>query len=149
MPATDIGEEDVYAGLTEDLLWTCLLSEADGATAAKLAAEDIVHFVLSERIRGEPGDIVLDITNTAANENGSRVFIESLGTVEPHVAANGYIRLAQADTDAIVDAWAETIRSVRYVGEMYYLDDSETNPADAKKLMARGTIHLHRSGAQS
>lgn len=148
MPATDIGEVEVYAGLTEDLVWTCLLYEADGATAAKLASGDVLHFVLSERTRGEPADELLNVTSSSANANGSKVFVTSEGSVDPHEAASGYVRLGQADTDAIVDAWADSVMEKRLVAEMFYLDDSESSPADAKKLMARGVVHLHRSGAQ-
>ena len=148
MLATDFGEVDVYAGLTEDLVWTSLLFEADGTTAAILAAGDVLHFVLSQRTRGEPMTELLDVVSSSASANGSRVFVSSVGTTSPHAAANGYVRLAQGDTDAIVDVWAADVTSKRLVGELYFLDDSETNPADAKKLMARGVIHLHRSGAQ-
>lgn len=148
MPTTDFGELDVYAGLTEDLLWTSLLFDADGLTAAILAAGDVLHFVLSERTRGEPMEELLDVISGSASANGSRVFVGSVGTTSPHAAADGYIRLAQGDTDAIVDAWDADVTSKRLVGELYYLDDSETIPADAKKLMTRGVIHLHRSGAQ-
>jgi hypothetical protein len=148
MPATDFGTVDVYAGLTEDLVWTALLFEADGETAAILAAGDVLHFVISERTRGEPMTELLDVVSSSATANGSRVVVSSYGTTSPHAEATGYVRLAQGDTDALVDAWDAETTSKRLVGELYYLDDSETNPADAKKLMARGVIHLHRSGAQ-
>ncbi len=141
----DFGELDVFANNTEDLPFTALLYAADGVTGAALAAGDVVYCVLSSRTKGEPGAAVLTLNSNAATANKSKVFVTTSGTASPHAAAAGYVRFAQADLAAIVATWAAAIGSQRYVCELYYLDDSETDPVDARKLFLRGTIHLHRS----
>jgi hypothetical protein len=147
MAATDFGTLDLYAGLTEDFPFTASLFESDGVTAAALASGDIVHCVLSERTKGEPSAVLLDIPSDDDTPNDSRVFITSLGNAGTGAPAVGYVRFAQADTAAIVAAWTGGVLSKYLVCELYYIDLSEAEPTDAKKLFLRGVIHLHRSGA--
>jgi hypothetical protein len=144
----DFGTRDVYAGCTEDLPFSVYLFDNNGTDSAALAEADVVHFVLSERTKGEPDTELLDISSAAYTANKSRVILSSLGNAITGAPATGYVRFGQADTDAIVDAWSNEIRSKHLVGEMYFIDASETQPTSAKKLLLRGVIHLHRSGAQ-
>jgi hypothetical protein len=146
MGVSDFGELDLYSGKTEDLPLTATLYASDGVTGAALAVADVVYGVLSEREDGEPRAAVLTVDSDEATENKSKVFITDLGTASPHTDVEGYVRLAQADLAAIVAAWDDEVASKRYVFELYYTDDSETEPADAKKIFLRGVIHLHRSG---
>jgi len=146
MPTIDFGELDVYAHNTEDMPFTATLYDSSG-NPASLAAGDIVYCVLSERTDGEPRAAVLTARSDQATANKTKVFVLSLGTASPHVGASGYVRLGQADLAAIVAAWASSVSSKRYVAEMYYLDDSETEPENARKIFLRGVIHLHRSAA--
>jgi hypothetical protein len=138
-------ERDLYAGHTEDFVWTAELYENDNVTRAKLGVGDIVHFRLSERLGGEPISPVLAINSVGPTSQGSLVVIQDLGDALAPRDASGYVRFAQADTAAIVAAWPATLKSKKYIGELFYLDDSETSPADARKLICRGIVHLHRS----
>lgn len=147
MAPFDFGELDLFANNTEDLPFTALLYASDGVTGAALAAGDVVHCVLSTRTKGEPFTAALSLNSSTATANKSKVFVTSNGTASPHAAAAGYVRFAQADLTALVATWAASLGSQRYVCELYYLDDSETDPADARKLLLRGIIHLHRSAA--
>jgi hypothetical protein len=147
MSATNFGELDLYAGVTEDFPFTAQLYASDGATPAELVAGDVVHCVLSSRENEEPTGVLLDIASDEASDNDSQVHITATGDAQTGEPAEGYVRFAQEDTAAIVAAWDDTVLSKRLICELYYVDDSETDPADARKIFSRGIIHLHRSGA--
>lgn len=146
MAALDDGEDDLYAGFTEDAPWSVPLVESDGTTPAELAAGDVVHCVLSSRDKEEPVTILLHLTSDDETDNHSRVEITATGNANTGDPAEGFVRFAQADTQALVDAWDAGIVSKRVVMEMYYVDASETDPADAEKIFLRKIIHLHRRG---
>lgn len=147
MAATDFGKLPLYAGVTEDFHFTAELFESDNATPAELAADDVVHCVLSTRTRGEPTAVLLDIASDEATANDSQVHIDDLGDADTGDPATGFVRFAEQDTAAIVATWGATELSKSLVCELYYIDASETEPADARKLFLRGTVELHRSGA--
>jgi hypothetical protein len=139
---------DLFAGVTEDFPFTIELYASDGVSFAALAAEDVVHCVLSERVGGEPDTELLDIASDQEASGESRIYVTDLGDAIDGDPALGYVRFAQVDTDAIVDDWDDEVRSKHLMCELYFIDASEINPANAKKIFWVGIIHLHRSGAQ-
>lgn len=149
MAAINFGTLDLYAGCVEDFPFTAELYGSDGESPAALAVADVVHCVLSERVKEEPDDEVLHIQSDQEAAGESRVYITDRGDAVEGEPAVGYVRFAQADTDTIVDAWDEAVRSKHLVCELYYVDSVEANPASARKIFLRGVIHLHRSAAQS
>jgi hypothetical protein len=150
MATLDFGERDLYADCTEDFPWTATLYERDGITQKGLDLADVVHCVLSTRDGDEPNGEVLAIDSDTATANDSIVEIDDQGGAAED--ASGSVRFAQADTAAIVTAWdaeATPPQSRRYVCELFYIDSGEANPVNAKKIILRGTIHLHRTAAIS
>lgn len=147
MAVLNFGKLDLYAGVTEDFPFTATLFESDGVTAAELAADDVVHCVLSSRTKEEPTEALLDIASNAATANKSKVYVTDLGDSGAGDPAVGYVRFAQADTAALVADWAAEVYQTLLVCELWYVDASETEPTAAKKLFARGEILLHRTGA--
>lgn len=143
----NFGKLDLYAGVTEDFPFSVPLFESDDETAAELAADDIVVCALSARTKGEPTETLLTIASNAATANDSKVYLTSLGDDDTGDPATGYVRFAEDDTAELVADWAADVFQKLYVCELWYVDNSETAPADAKKIFARGEILLHRTGA--
>lgn len=147
MAIINFGTLDLYAGVTEDFPLSVPLFESDDETAAELAGDDVVYCVLSARTRGEPTEALLTIASDSPTTNKSKVYLTSLGDADTGDPAVGYVRFAQADTEALVADWDDDVYQMLLVCELWYEDASETDPADAKKIFARGAILLHRTGA--
>ena len=101
--------------------------EDDGTTPVILASGDVVRIKLSLAAHTTPA---LDIDSVGATGNGSVVTL----TLNPGLAR---LRLAQADTTALVERL--------YFAEVAVVDESETAPADAIKVVDRGTIEIQAS----
>jgi hypothetical protein len=143
----DTQDKDIFGGATQAFPFTVTLYALDGSAAA-FAEDDVIHFALSERERGEPTTELLAIDSEDYTANESKVEITSRGVVSPHTAATGYVRFGQDDLDAIIADWSADELSKRLVGEMWFVDSAETHPTNAKKYIKRWIIHLHRSAAQ-
>src|SRR5436190_871933 len=148
MATIDFGTLDLYAGLTEDFPFTAELFDSDGESFAQLAGNDVVHCVLSERVKEEPTTLLLDIPSDDETDNESKVYVTDRGDAVTGDPAVGYVRFAEGDTAAIVAGWESEVRSKHLVCELYFIDSVQANPIDPKKIFLRGVIHLHRSGAQ-
>jgi len=100
------------------------MTEADDSTAvAALAGTDVVRFKVG---RGNAAP-VLDLDSVAATANGSVVTIDGTKT--------GYtVRFAQADLDGLEPG--------SYDCEVSVVDDSESAPVDAIRVIERGVLHL-------
>ena len=121
MARLNIGEVEAFAGRTEDFDWSAY--EGDGRTPVVFAADDVVRFKLSSTIGDSTPE--LDIDSISATANGSIVTITDL---DP---ATGRVRLGQADTASF---------SGKKYFELSLVDNSETSPADAIKVICRGTM---------
>lgn len=143
----DFGKLELYAGVTEDFPFSIPLFESDDETTAEFAADDVVYFVLSSRTKAEPTAAVLTIASDAATANKSKVFVTDRGDAITGDPAVGYVRFAQDDTAALVADWDDDVYSQLLIGELWFIDNSETEPADARKLIGRGEILLRRTGA--
>ena len=121
MARLNVGEVEAVAGRTEDFDWTAY--EGDGRTTIAFAADDKVRFKLGSTASDTTPD--LDIVSGTPTANGSAVTIADL---DP---ASGTVRLAQSDTSS-------------FSGKMYFelllVDNSESSPADAIKVICRGTM---------
>lgn len=132
MPATKWNEQELYAGFFEEFEWSAY--DIDGNPVAFEVA-DVVRFKLAA---SEGGAALVDIDSTEVDANGSTVTIDELGDEEadPPVPASGRVTLGPAGT--------ANLAAGRHWGELLLEDASET-PADANKMIVRGTFKVRAS----
>lgn len=126
MARLNIGEVEAVAGRTEDFEWSAY--EGDGRTPVEFASDDKVRFKLGDSESDNAP--TLDLVSGTPTLAGSSVSITSLGSAGSS-PATGRVRLAQGDTT--------TLTGKKY-WELLLVDNSETSPADACKVICRGTM---------
>lgn len=119
--------EIAYKSRTTDIDFP--IYEADGTTGVTLAGSDVVRFKMGLYDTATP---VLDIDSVGATASGSVVTVVALSN-----PALVRVRLAQADLASLA--------ARVYHAELAIVDDSETAPADAIKVVDRGTIEVQGS----
>ena len=113
----------IHKGRTSDD--TVALYESDGTTALVLAATDVVRVKFFKRDGDTPD---LDIDSAAASANGSVVTVDTLNP------SSCTLRIAQGDTSGLVPG--------PYRAEILVVDDSESSPADAVKMVEMGVAYV-------
>lgn len=133
MPATRWNEQELNGNRLEVFEWEAYDIDEN---PVEFSATDAVRFKLAA---SEGGAALIDIDSGAADADGSIVIIDDLGDEEadPPEPASGRVRLAPGST--------ADLASGRYHGELLLVDDSETDPDDALKVIGRGTFKLRAS----
>lgn len=129
----DEADDPVIIEAGRSSYWLFSLYKANGKAAA-IAVDAVARFKLSEAADSETP--TLDIDSIAALDGGSICLITTTGTDES-APAQIKVCFAQADT-ADLDAG-------EYFGELGIVDTGETNPADAFKRIASGTVIVRAS----
>ena len=129
-PLHTFGTIDIYKGRTCD--FTAKLYKQD-KTAFGLAAGDVVRVKLWDYPDGNATAPTLDLDSAAPSANNSSVTIDTIGS-DGVTPAQVTIRFAQDDTTLLSEQW--------YRVEISYVDDSETAPTDAIKVVAIGTVNV-------
>lgn len=113
---------DVEIGYTTDYQFT--LYEADAVTGITLQATDNIRC----KVGTVGGSIILDIDNDATASGSVSTITQ---TTSPAVVT---VRFAQGDTAALTAGTYDAV--------LVLVDDSETAPADAAKVIARFKVRL-------
>lgn len=129
-PLHTFGPIDIYKGTTSD--FTAKLYNEDN-TAFGLAASDVVRVKVWDYPSGNGSVPDLDLDSAAPSANSSSVTIETIGS-DGVTPARVKVRFAQDDTALLSEQ--------EYRVEISYVDDSETAPTDANKVIAVGTANV-------
>jgi hypothetical protein len=114
-----------YANRTND--YTGSIYAANGSTPASLAAGDKLRFKLADKYNAT----ILDLLSGTGTANDSLLTITDIGDVDTPAAFS--LRLSQGDLD---------LSGGKYPIELIWVDDSETDPADAAKHIDGGYLTI-------
>ena len=121
------GRIEIVAGLSEPVDWTA--KGKDGKAVLIIDELDYVRFKLAATASGDP---ILDLIDGDESDNGSRVTINTRGTLDPATFATGQVMLAERDTAGL---------SGVHFYELLLIDSAE--PTERQdKMICRGEINF-------